>query len=191
MKTIFLSLTLLLLLSGCGEKKEQEQASESAAVATSSGIEVSKNEDAYKEKVKAQEVDKNKEKSFYYDYQTEEKAEKTEKAEEAKPRTVLDANMRVRSPYEGIEIGMLVDKLSKEFIVKCSACHNDYANGVIGPSLLDKDATYIFEKIRKFKTDPNANVLMTELVKQMSDVEIEKLANEIEDFNTKINEMRK
>lgn len=185
MKNIFLSLVLLLLLGGCGEKQEKEQASESSPVATATGIEVSKNEDAYKEKVKAQEVDKDKEKSFYYDYQTEEKADKAE------PRTALDANMHVRSPYEGIEIGMLVDKLSKEFIVKCSACHNDYANGVIGPSLLDKDATFIFEKIRKFKTDPNANVLMTELVKQMSDAEIEKLAQEIEAFNVKINEMRK
>ena len=189
MKTIFLSLTLILLLGGCGEKKEKEQTSESTAVATASGIEVSKNVDAYKEKVKAQAVDKNKEKSFYYDYQTEEKTEK--KAEETKRRTTLDANIRVRSPYESVEIGMLVDRLSKEFIVKCSACHNDYANGVIGPSLLDKDAKFIFEKIRKFKTDPNANVLMTELVKQMSDAEIEKLANEIENFNTKINEMRK
>ena len=184
MKLAALGLSAFLLLTGCSDKKEEEQ-TKAGSVATASGIEVSKNVDAYKQKVKAQEVDKTKEKSFYYDYQT------GEKAKETKSRTSLDANMRVRSPYESVEIGLLVDRLSKEFIVKCSACHNDYANGIIGPSLLDKDAKFIFEKIRKFKTDPNANVLMTELVKQMSDAEIEKLANEIENFNDKIKEMRK
>lgn len=185
MKTVLLSLSLLLLLVGCGEKKEKEQALEQSVKTSSSGIEVSKNEDAYKEKVKSSALDKDKERSFYYDYQTGQKTNKPEK------RTALDANMRVRSPYENIQIGMLVDKLSKEYIVKCSACHNDYANGVIGPSLLDKDAKFIFDKIRKFKTDPNANVLMTGLIRQMSDEEIQKLAQEIESFNVKIKEMRK
>ena len=80
--------------------------------------------------------------------------------------------------------------MSKEFIVKCSACHNDYANGIIGPSLLDKDATFIFNQIKKFKEDKNANVLMSDLVKQMSDENIQKLADEIFAFNKEIKEMK-
>jgi cytochrome c553 len=94
--------------------------------------------------------------------------------------------MHVRSPYEKVKISMLVKSLSKDFIVKCSACHNDYANGVVGPSLLNKDASFIFNKIMKFKQDPKANVLMTALVKKMDEKEIQKLANEIFEFNKQI-----
>jgi cytochrome c553 len=102
----------------------------------------------------------------------------------------MDANLRVRSPYEEVEIGLLVHKLSKEFIVKCSACHNDYANGIIGPSLLNKDADFIAGTIAKFKTGEKENVLMTALVRQMSDEEILKLANEIAAFNEEIAQLR-
>ena len=86
-------------------------------------------------------------------------------------------------------VDMLKD-LSKKFIVKCSACHNDYANGIIGPSLLGRSSDFIFDKIKKFKTDPNANVLMTDLVKRMDDKEIRELADEINRFNQEINDFR-
>jgi cytochrome c553 len=98
--------------------------------------------------------------------------------------------MNVRSPYEKIKVSLLVKQLSKEFIVKCSACHNDYANGIIGPSLLNKDADFIYNRIIKFKSDKNANVLMTDLVKQMSNEDVSKLANEIFEFNKQIKEMQ-
>jgi len=185
MKILLSSLTLLLLLGGCGEKQEENASKASTTVATASSIEVSKNDEAYKEKVEAHDVGTDKDRSFYYDYHTD------KPGEEVKPRTAVDANMRVRSPYEEVQIGMLVGKLSKEYIVKCSACHDDYANGVIGPSLLGKDADFIFKKIQTFKTDPDANVLMTGLVRQMSDDEIRTLAKEIERFNAEIAEMNK
>ncbi len=98
--------------------------------------------------------------------------------------------MHVRSPYEKVKVSMLVKRLSKEFIVKCSACHNDYANGIIGPSLLDKDSNFIFNSIKKFKEDKDANVLMAELVKKMDDTEIRKLADEIYEFNKQIRELK-
>ena len=103
----------------------------------------------------------------------------------------MDANLHVRSPYENVEVSMLVKRLSKEFIVKCSACHNDYANGVIGPSLLGKDADFIFEKISKFKDGSAKNVLMKDLVSQMDAKEIRAMPDEIYEFNKKIKEMRK
>ncbi len=93
--------------------------------------------------------------------------------------------MRVRSPYEKVEISLLVSKLSKEFIIKCSACHNDYANGIIGPSLIGKDKAFIYDSIMDFKDGKKENVLMTELVKMMSDENIDSLANEIAEFNKK------
>jgi hypothetical protein len=177
------AIAVLLLFAGCGEKKEDEQQAQTVTQA-SGHIEVSKNADAYKQKIEKKSVDKKQSKSYYYDYNTDKK-KSTEKK-----RTTIDANLHVRSPYEQVEIELMVHKLSKEFIVKCSACHNDYANGIIGPSLLGKDAKFIYGTIAKYKTGKKENVLMTALVKQMSDEEIEKLANEIAEFNTKINELR-
>lgn len=139
-------------------------------------------------KVVEKEKDGSKSNSYYYDYNIKSESEKS--SIEEKPRTSLDANMRVRSPYEKIEISLLVKKLSKEFILKCSACHNDYANGIIGPSLLNKDATFIFNQIKKFQNDKKANVLMADLVKPMSDESIKKLADEIYEFNKQIKERK-
>jgi len=174
---------IILLFMGCGDKKEDKQQSYAAAE-TSGHIEVTKNADAYKQKIENKSVDKEQSKSYYYDYNTNKK-----KASDKK-RTAMDANLHIRSPYEQVEIEMMVHKLSKDFIVKCSACHNDYANGIIGPSLLDKDAKFIYGTIAKYKTGQKENVLMTALVKQMSDKEIKKLANEIAEFNAKIDELR-
>ena len=107
-----------------------------------------------------------------------------------KPRTKIDANMNVRSPYEEVQVSMLARKLSKKFIIKCSACHNDYANGVIGPSLLGRDSDFIFDTIMKFKSGEKENVLMTDLINMMDDKEIRELADEIYLFNVELDKMR-
>ena len=107
-----------------------------------------------------------------------------------KTYTPVDAIMRVRSPYEHVEISMLVSKLSKNFIVKCSACHDDYANGIIGPSLISKDASFIYGTIMKYKSGEKDNILMKELVVQMKDKEIKDIADEIFVYNQKIKALR-
>lgn len=84
----------------------------------------------------------------------------------------------------------MVSKLSKEFMVKCSACHDDYANGIIGPSLLSKDSAYISETIKKYKTGEKENVLMKDLVKQLDDKQIQALADEIYTFNQQIKKIK-
>lgn len=180
MKLVATSLMALLLITGCSEKKEEEK---TVLTQTSGSIEVVKNEEAFKDKVEAKKSD-GKNQKYYYDYNND------QSVNEDKTYTKMDANLRVRSPYEQVEIEMLVHKLSKEFIVKCSACHNDYANGVIGPSLLGKDAKFIAGTIAKYKTGEKENVLMTALVKQMSDEEIDVLANEIAEFNKEIEALR-
>ena len=198
-KKIILSTTLILLISGCGDNKKPEEKKEEVKVEkvqTPLKIEVEKNENSKEIKVVEQEKTNTKGESYYYNYNAKNEYDSNAKPanEDAsvreKPRTTIDANLNVRSPYEKVQISLLVKKLSKEFIVKCSACHNDYANGIIGPSLLDKDATFIFNQIKKFKEDKNANVLMTDLVKQMSDENIQKLADEIFTFNKEIKEMK-
>ncbi len=181
MRLATVSLAAVLLLAGCSETKEK---SEGASSEVAGGIEIVKNEDAFKDKVEVKKSDDKSNQKYYYDYNNDKSVNKD------KTYTKMDANLRVRSPYEQVEIELLVNKLSKKFIVKCSACHNDYANGIIGPSLLDKDATFIAGTIAKYKTGEKENVLMTALVKQMSDEEIQTLANEIATFNKEIAALR-
>ena len=198
-KQIILSAALILLISGCGDNKKTEETKEIIKVEntqTPLKIEVEENSNANEIKVTPKIKDGSKNESYYYDYNVKSEYDPNAKPanEDAssvpKPRTNIEANMNVRSPYEKIKVSMLVKQLSKEFIVKCSACHNDYANGIIGPSLLNKDSNFIFNQIMKFKSDKNANVLMSDLVKQMSEENIKKLSDEIFEFNKQIKEMK-
>jgi len=192
-------LALLVFLTGCGEEKREETKSvqsETAKVNQAASIEVVVNENAKEIKVKEKKIDKAQSKSYYYDYNIKSEYDpNAEPANEdasvrAKPRTSIDANINIRSPYENVQISMVVRELSKTFRVKCSACHDDYANGVIGPSLLGRNSDYIYDKIFAFKSGKKSNPLMTDLINMMSDEEIRALADEIYEFNKQIKEMR-
>jgi len=124
---------------------------------------------------------------FYYSY-NEKKAETTEEA--PKVRTTLDAYLNIRSPYERVQITMMINRLSRDFAVRCSPCHDDYANGIIGPSLLDKDGAFIYGRLIDFKTGKRKNVLMKELVMQIDDAKLKSIADEIAAFNQQIRKMR-
>jgi len=190
------SITLLLFLTGCGEEKKQESPKVESEAVQASKIEVVANKNAEEIKVKAKKIDENQSKSYYYDYNIKSEYDPNAKpankdaSVRAKPRTQVDANIHIRSPYEKVQVSMLVQKLSKTFRVKCSACHDDYANGIIGPSLLARDSDYIYGKIADFKSGKKSNPLMTDLIKMMSDEEIRVLADEIYLFNQEIKKMR-
>lgn len=185
--------------TACSDSKEEEksqQAQGSVKETSAPKIEIVQNEDAHAIKVAAKEKEKTEGSSYYYDYG--EKSEYDQNAQPAnkdasvrvRPRTEVDANMNIRSPYEEVKVSMLVRKLSKNFIVRCSPCHNDYANGIIGPSLLERNSDYIYSKIQDFKTGKKSNPLMTDLIKMMSDKEIRNMADEIYSFNQQIKQMR-
>ncbi len=181
MRKLIIFLVTIVFIVGCSEKKEEKK----VEVKQEAGkIEVVENKDYKEEKIKDLDTKNlkvgHKDKAYYFNYNKV----------TTKTYTPMDANMRVRSPYEKVEISMLVSKLSKKFIVKCSACHNDYANGIIGPSLLGKDKKFIYNSIMDFKSGKKVNVLMTDLVKMMSEEEINQLSSEISEFNTKIKELR-
>jgi len=184
-KNVLLVGTLSLLLLGCSDK-EEKKAETKVSQSKAGAIEVTQSKDTYAKKT--EEKDKSKDKTYYYSYSEKEKENSFTK--EAKSYTKFDANMRVRTPYEKVRISLLVKSLSKDFIVKCSACHNDYANGIIGPSLLDKDEKSIFTSIMSFRNDEKKNILMSELVKNMSEKEIKEIAVEIAKFNKKVNELK-
>ncbi len=199
-KILASSLLVLSIFSGCSDSGEDKTKKDSSVVSSSAlKIEVVQNENA--QEIKVQEKEKTKlkivdGKTYYYDYNI--KSEYDQNARPAnedasvrvKPRTSIEANMNVRSPYEEIQVSLMVRKLSKKFIVKCSACHNDYANGIIGPSLLGKDSDYIYSKIEDFKSGKKSNPLMNDLIKMMSDKEIKEMAGEIYKFNKEIKQMR-
>lgn len=196
-KKLLLPLVIILLVSGCSEKKEEKKVEQKVIQKQESlKIEIEENENAKEIKVAEKNEKSDKNETYYFNYGVKSEYDPNSKPanEDAsvrvKPRTSIDANMHVRSPYEKVKISMLVKRLSKEFIVKCSACHNDYANGIIGPSLLDKDDKFIYESILKFKNNKDANVLMTGLVNQMDEETIKRIAKEIFEFNKQVKEMQ-
>ena len=204
-KTIALSCAVFVL-AGCGDdekanSKTEPTVKEVASPSTATPkIEIVQSSDTKAIKVKEKEKITNKDghkDKYYYDYNIKSEYDPNAKpanedaAIRAKPRTAIEANMNIRSPYEKIQISMLVKKLSIKFMVKCSACHDDYANGVIGPSLLGKSSDDIYNAIADFKSGKKSNVLMDDLIKMMSSDEIRTLADEIYSFNEKIKELRK
>jgi len=194
------SLLVLSIFSGCSDDtKEKEQTKNPVASASAPVIEVIKNDNAQEIKVdekKKQVLEVKNGKAYYYDYNIKSAYDEnsqpanSDAAVRVKPRTPIEANMNVRSPYEEVQVSLLVRKMSKKFIVKCSACHNDYANGIIGPSLLGKDTDYIYNKIEDFKSGKKSNPLMNDLIKMMSDEEIKEMAIEVFNFNKEIESMR-
>ncbi len=103
---------------------------------------------------------------------------------------IIGANALVRSPLQNINKNLVRNKLSKNFLTKCSACHDDYANGIIGPSLLAKSEKEIFETIKAYKENEKVNILMKELVQKMKDEEIKELAGDISRMSEQIKEKK-
>jgi len=170
---------------GCGkeENKIKEKEQDSAQV-----IKVTKNAVKIEKK---QEKSKQNSGQFYYSYNKKNDKEiKEYNSETSKVRTTIDAYLNIKSPYEKVRITLMIKRLSKDYIIKCSACHDDYANGVIGPSLLDKDADFIYQRIMDFKTGKKKNALMKELVSQIDDEKLKSIAQEIANFNKEIRKMR-
>jgi len=98
----------------------------------------------------------------------------------------LGARASVKNNYDKVSKELLGKRLSRNYFLKCSSCHDDYANGVVGPSLLNKSSAEIFDMIKAYKTRSAKNVLMEYLVSQMGDDEIRSLADEIANFNAKV-----
>lgn len=195
-----LPLVFMFILTGCDDKAQNKK-EEVIPVATAKvpSIEVVQNTNSHEIKVEEKEKTELKTqdgKAYYYDYNVKSEYDphsqpaNKDRSIRVKPRTVLDANMHIRSPYEKVQVSLIAKKLSRTFKLKCSACHDDYANGLIGPSLRKKDADFIYGKIMDFKTGKASNPLMTDLIKRMENEEIRKIAEEIYEFNKKVEELR-
>jgi len=197
LKTItkLLVVSSVLMVMGCDDESKENKAL--IQETPSPTIEIVANENAKEIKVVEHKKHiKDQNDTYYYDYNVksayDQNAQPANKdaSVRVKPRTAIEANMNIRSPYEDIQIGLMVGELSKHFRVKCSACHSDYANGVVGPSLLEKTSDDIFNAIADFKSGKKSNPLMDGLIGQMDDREIRELADEIYTFNQKLKKMR-
>ncbi len=174
----------LLFMGGCGGEPAPK---ENPASKEAPQIKITEN--VVDTNVRASE-DKSNSGQFYYSYNKEKNASDYN-SEDSKTRTTIDAYLNIRSPYEKVRITMMIKRLSNDYILRCSPCHDDYANGVIGPSLLDKDADFIYARIMDFKTGKKKNVLMKELISQIDDQKLHEIAEEIANFNKEIRKMRR
>jgi len=172
-----------ILLTGCGDGASKDEGKE---VNSGAGIVVTEGAVG---KLKKADDSKANSGQFYYSYNKEKKGDDYN-SETSKVRTKLDAYRAIRSPYERVQITLMIQQLSPDYKLLCSACHDDYANGVIGPALLDKNATYIYDQIMAFKTGEKHNELMKALVKRIDEDRLQAIAKEIERFNKQILEMR-
>ncbi len=204
MKRYIYTIVVAALLVGCGEKSEEKDIDMKEGDA--SKIEVTQGEKRVESvDAKPREEIKKDNKGFYYAY--DEDAKKKESQDElftavdAQKKvknagivdgmiTVLNNNQDASSPYEYVKIDLLKNSLSKNFLVKCSACHDDYANGIIGPSLLEKDGNFIYGKMIKYRNDKAKNVLMYDLMKNMPESELKALSDEIALFNKEVRALK-
>jgi len=173
--------TAILIFTGCGSEAEKKQPTTQHEAAP----QIKVTENAVNTNVK-ETKDKSNSGQFYYSYNKEKNT-----TEEPKTRTTIDAYLNIKSPYEKVRITMMIKRLSNDYIIRCSPCHDDYANGVIGPSLLDKNVSFIYQRIMDFKTGKKKNVLMKELVSQIDDAKLKSIAEEIANFNKEIRKMRR
>ncbi|BCD61063.1 MULTISPECIES: hypothetical protein [unclassified Nitratiruptor] len=177
---LMIAVLVILAIAGCGEKKEKKEAEVNAPA------KITITEGAVQEQ-KAVNKKSGDNGEFYYSYNKAQQAQN--QVEDEGKYTELGAYRHILNNYQKVQISLWANKLSKDFLIYCSACHDDYANGIIGPSLLDKDGSYIYEQLQKFKTGKRKNVLMEQLVHRLSDEKLKALSEEIAAFNKKVKKL--
>lgn len=181
MKQIITALTAVLLLAGCMDKKEEHDNKDKQQLEKPKEeikVKSSNNEIIDDNPLYQYDIDGNRVLRLAYD------------GAETQTTKQLAGLITVKNSYENLSADILSKTMSKNFIVKCSACHNKYANGVVGPSLLDKSAQEISNMIESYRQGSEKNILMQYLVSQMDKEEIDALANEIASLNKQVRESK-
>ncbi|RXI44835.1 hypothetical protein CRU99_04465 [Malaciobacter mytili] len=175
MKYLLFLITLVFLFSGCEEKQTKETTT-TQAVEQTPKIKIIEGAEKIKE-----------ENPFItYDLDGNKKVSISPDGVETNLTKEIAALATIKNNYERLNTAILSKSLSKNYIVKCSACHDDYANGVVGPSLIEKSEKEISDMIKAYRAKTKVNELMKYLVSQMDDKEIESLAKEISNLNKEI-----
>lgn len=140
--------------------------------------------------VKSGEAPKRDDKFVSYDFYGERKVNFNLNGDVNETTKNIVAYSSIKNQYEKLNFDLMKKRLGHDFILRCSACHDDYANGIIGPSLLDKTDAQIVDMIKKYKFKEKPNPLMVQLVNGMSEQQIETMAKEIYEFNRQFKEQK-
>jgi len=205
------SLAAALLLCGCGDDGSsssaaansagqnsvsqgsvgQNSADQNSASLNSASQSVEQNHTAKPRiSVKSGEAPKKDDKFVSYDFYGERKVNFNLNGDVNETTKNIVAYSSIKNQYEKLNFDLMKKRLGHDFILRCSACHDDYANGIIGPSLLDKTDAQIVDMIKKYKFKEKPNPLMVQLVNGMSEQQIETMAKEIYEFNKQFKEQK-
>ncbi len=77
-------------------------------------------------------------------------------------------------------------KVSPLYKQKCSSCHGVNGEGAVGPRLIGKSETEVYDALKSFKSGERKNYVMYGLLSKMSDEDIEALSEEIGTFKEKL-----
>lgn len=205
------SLAAALLLCGCGDDGDsssaaansagqnsvsqgsagQNSADQNSASSNSASQKADQNHTAKPRiSVKSGEAPKRDDKFVSYDFYGERKVNFNLNGDVNETTKNIVAYSSIKNQYEKLNFDLMKKRLGHDFILRCSACHDDYANGIIGPSLLDKTDAQIVDMIKKYKFKEKPNPLMVQLVNGMSEQQIETMAKEIYEFNKQFKEQK-
>ena len=205
------SLAAALLLCGCGDDGDsgsaatssagqnsvsqgsagQNSVSQNSASSNSASQKADQNSTAKPRiSVKSGEAPKKDDKFVSYDFYGERKVNFNLNGDVNETTKNIVAYSSIKNQYEKLNFDLMKKRLGHDFILRCSACHDDYANGIIGPSLLDKTDAQIVDMIKKYKFKEKPNPLMVQLVEGMSEQQIETMAKEIYEFNQQFKEQK-
>ncbi len=182
------SLAAALLLCGCGE----DEKSKAQSAAEQSTVQKAERNSTARARitVKSGEAPKKDDKFVSYDFYGERKVNFNLNGDVNETTKNIVAYSSIKNQYEKLNLDLMKKRLGHDFILRCSACHDDYANGIIGPSLLDKTDAQIVDMIKKYKFKEKPNPLMVQLVNGMSEQQIETMAKEIYEFNRQFKEQK-
>lgn len=205
------SLAAALLLCGCGDDGSsssaatnsagqnsvsqgsvgQNSADQNSASVNSASQSVEQNHTVKPRiSIKSGEAPKKDDKFVSYDFYGERKVNFNLNGDVNETTKNIVAYSSIKNQYEKLNFDLMKKRLGHDFILRCSACHDDYANGIIGPSLLDKTDAQIVDMIKKYKFKEKPNPLMVQLVNGMSEQQIETMAKEIYEFNKQFKEQK-
>lgn len=200
------SLAAALLLCGCGDDGNSSSAAANSAgqnsvsqgsagqnsVSLNSASQSAEQSSAARPRitVKSGEAPKRDDKFVSYDFYGERKVNFNLNGDVNETTKNIVAYSSIKNQYEKLNFDLMKKRLGHDFILRCSACHDDYANGIIGPSLLDKTDAQIVDMIKKYKFKEKPNPLMVQLVNGMSEQQIETMAKEIYEFNKQFKEQK-
>ena len=191
MKKIFISLVVAVLFIACGDSKDDKKVLESVKKEEVGAKSEQDKTSTPKITVTENSTNIEKENPFIsYDLDGNRVVRVSPDGSETPLTKELGALISIKNNYEKLNAKILAQRLSKNYMQKCSACHDNYANGVIGPSLLDKNEDEIFQAIKVYQTGEKKNVFMKDLISKMADEEIRSLANEIAQLNKEVRESR-